>query len=54
MWLAVSSVAPQILQGAGKRTAASESIAVRRIIKNHEIVAKQKGSADATPSGEGK
>jgi hypothetical protein len=54
MWLAVKSVAPQILQGAGKRTAASESIAVRRIIKDHEVVVNRKGSVDATPGCEAK
>jgi hypothetical protein len=41
------SVAPQILQGAGKRTAASESIAVRRTVKDHGVVVNREGTADA-------
>ena len=40
--------------GAAKRTAASESIAGRRTIKDHEVVVNRKGTADATPGPEAK
>ena len=48
------SVTPQILLGAAKKTAAGESIAVRRTIKDHEVVVNRKGDADAAPGPEAK
>jgi hypothetical protein len=54
IWVSLRSVAPQILQGAGKRTAASESIAVSRTVKDHGVVVNREATADATPGREAK